>query len=202
MRTIKEYISEAQDNVTTLYFNSLSACLLFDYEVLGQISDGYWENSRPANHWKWVSNIEIVVDPDHELGYEGPTHRLNYSCKWITRELGKSLKGTNDDYSWLMRAMNYCRAGLVLDESKAAHYTDYKNYRDAFRNIIEHLPEEETTVEEFEKTLRDYQMKYWDKVKDVLDANFFKKYYSAQYTFKDFRIDVMDVEETINTKLG
>lgn len=202
MKPLNTYITEARyDQPTTLYFNSLSTCLLFIYEVRGQISDGYWENSRPDGHWKWIMNVDYVIDENHELGYEGPKHRIKYDCSWISRELKKSLNGTNDDYSWLSRAMNYCRAGKVANQNDAKAMTDEKTSY-AFRNIIENLPEDETTVEELEASLRDYQLKYWEQVKNVINDKFLKKYYRTKYDFREFRMDLMDMQETINTQLN
>ena len=202
MKPLNTYITEAKyDEPTTLYFNSLSACLLFDYEVSGQISDGYWENSRPAGHWKWIMNTEYVIDENHELGYEGPKHRIKYDCSWITRELKKSLNGTNDDYSWLSRAMNYCHAGMVANQSEMKAMTDQKN-SEGLRHFLEKLPEEPITVDELTADLKDWELEYWEKAKSVITDSFLKRYYRAKYGFREFRMDLMDMEETINTQLN
>lgn len=207
MKGIVNYIKESRysrfnNTKTTLYFSSMSAFLIFKYEVEGQISDGYWENSRPFDHYKWInSNITYVVDENHDMGYEGPTHNRKYNCSWITTELNKALKGTNDDYAWLSRAMHYGRAGRVFDKSKI----DLLSKKYAVEYILEILPEEPITVEEFENTLskeRDYVMKYWNDAKDIINDDFLKKYYETEYTFKDFKNDVNDVQETINTQIG
>jgi hypothetical protein len=38
---------------------------LFNHELRGQISDGYWENSRPYDHYKAFTKAEIIVDPSN-----------------------------------------------------------------------------------------------------------------------------------------
>jgi hypothetical protein len=37
---------------------------LFDHELMGQISDGNWENSKPYNHYESFTNIKTDVNPD------------------------------------------------------------------------------------------------------------------------------------------
>ena len=36
--------------------------LLFKSEILGQLSDGYWENSKPFDHWQFWSAVTVTVD--------------------------------------------------------------------------------------------------------------------------------------------
>lgn len=38
--------------------------LLFERELLGQISDGLWENSSPHNHWEVFDDVTVVVGKD------------------------------------------------------------------------------------------------------------------------------------------
>ena len=44
-------------------FENKVQAALFQFELLGQISDGYWENSRPGDHWQVFTGVEITVDP-------------------------------------------------------------------------------------------------------------------------------------------
>jgi hypothetical protein len=37
---------------------------LLKMELLGQLSDGRWENSRPHDHWEVWANAEILVGPN------------------------------------------------------------------------------------------------------------------------------------------
>jgi hypothetical protein len=40
--------------------------LLWVGELSGQVSDGFWENSKPYDHYKAVSGARVNVDPDAE----------------------------------------------------------------------------------------------------------------------------------------
>ncbi|MFA6510124.1 MAG: hypothetical protein WCV62_06725 [Candidatus Peribacteraceae bacterium] len=44
--------------------NSPSAVALWVSELLGQLSDGMWENSNPHDHWKFWHQGEVLYTPD------------------------------------------------------------------------------------------------------------------------------------------
>ena len=52
--------------------------ILFKDELAGQISDGYWENTRPYDHWRVWSRAEVVVDPTN-VGRDFYAQKDNYS---------------------------------------------------------------------------------------------------------------------------
>lgn len=56
-----------------------SAAALWTFELKGQLSDGYWENSRPHDHWRFWSKLTPVVS--EELGYRSneTPERDNYN---------------------------------------------------------------------------------------------------------------------------
>jgi len=45
----------------TLTVNSKIQKALIEHELLGQLSDGYWENTRPHDHWKPWTHCDVVV---------------------------------------------------------------------------------------------------------------------------------------------
>lgn len=47
----------------TIAFRTLSQKILFVTELVGQISDGMWENSRPRDHYKNPCSAHVIVDP-------------------------------------------------------------------------------------------------------------------------------------------
>lgn len=47
-----------------LYLETDIQAALWEYELVGQISDGRWENSQPYEHWKVWASAEIAVDPE------------------------------------------------------------------------------------------------------------------------------------------
>jgi len=42
--------------------------LLFEQELLGQISDGFWENAQPENHYNDFDDVHVIVDEYEDVG--------------------------------------------------------------------------------------------------------------------------------------
>lgn len=91
-----------------LNFSNFRSALLYKYELEGQISDGKYENSRPYDHWKWVSSAEIRVDANAPEG----------TSRWIrkTYNLDEWFKYIHDgENSWACRIMSFARFGLMFE---------------------------------------------------------------------------------------
>ncbi len=60
--------------------------------VLGQLSDGTWENSKPLNHWEFWWKADYVIDGT--LGVEGTPKKYRYDIVSLmkTRELLQEMK--------------------------------------------------------------------------------------------------------------
>jgi hypothetical protein len=61
-------------NKKQIKFATKTQALLFELELKGQISDGYWENSKPYDHYRVICEAEVVVDPD-QIGLNFYTSR-------------------------------------------------------------------------------------------------------------------------------
>ena len=46
----------------TIAFENEVQVALWNEELVGQLSDGMWENSRPHDHWKPWCNAEVIID--------------------------------------------------------------------------------------------------------------------------------------------
>lgn len=63
--------------MTTLNVRNAEQKVLFEQEIRGQISDGYWENARPFDHHRPWSKCQVVVDPDN-IGRDFYAMKNNY----------------------------------------------------------------------------------------------------------------------------
>lgn len=64
----------------TIVFENNVQKALWDRELAGQISDGYWENASPADHWKPWSGAETKVAVDGEpVGRNFWAQKENYN---------------------------------------------------------------------------------------------------------------------------
>lgn len=91
-----------------LNFSNLRSALLYKYELEGQISDGKYENARPYDHWKWISDTEIRIDANAPEG----------TSRWIrkTYNLNEWFKYMHDGKnSWARRIMSFARFGLMFE---------------------------------------------------------------------------------------
>ena len=185
-----------------IYFPTPGAFAIYMCELLGQVSDGYWENTRPLNHWKWVGDTEAEIS-DTKEGYTGPQHRIKYSTEWLRRYVKKALKGNAGDWDWTIRVFKYGKmanitpVNLILDLKKDGY--------DAWRSIAEALPKEEVNNEELEKKYTngpDYRKKYWEKAgKKYFSDELLKKYYKSSYDWSDFEDDLETAEKAMNTNI-
>ena len=210
MKTINEYFNDHQMGSThsiveargeyKIYLKNASAFVIYLCELAGQVSDGYWENSRPYDHWKWVTTCEPVIDKDKEY-YTGYGHRIKYSTEWLRRYVKKALKGNAGDYSWAIRVFNYAKMASVTPEDKIKKLV---NGYDAWRSICEDLPQEPITSEELEKryATSDYRKKYWEKAgKEYFNDELLKKYYDSKYDWSDFEDDLESATTSMNTSI-
>jgi len=64
--------------MTTLAVRNEAQKILLEREMLGQISDGQWENARPLDHWEPWCNATIIVDPVN-VGRDFYARKDNYN---------------------------------------------------------------------------------------------------------------------------
>lgn len=211
MKAIKEFLESKQISAIhsvveakgeyKIYFPTLGAFAIYVCELLGQVSDGYWENARPYNHWKWVMNTEPEI-VDGKEGYTGPMHRIKYSTEWLRRYVKKALKGNGGDYDWTIRVFKYAKLGHVTPENILKEIAN--NY-DAWRSIAENLPEEEIDnagLKEKYLSGSDYRKKYWEAAGDkYFTDEILKKYYKSSYDWGDFEDDLDAAENAMNTQI-
>jgi hypothetical protein len=62
----------------TLNFRTEDQKVLFDHEIRGQLSDGYWENTRPHRHHSVWCRAETRVDPAN-IGRDFWAPKCNYN---------------------------------------------------------------------------------------------------------------------------
>ena len=60
----------------TITFAKKEQAVIFQNEIVGQLSDGAWENSKPYNHWEFWSDVKIQVGA--KIGVSG---RIPYNQK-------------------------------------------------------------------------------------------------------------------------
>lgn len=70
----------------TFTVRTLSQAAIFEHELKGQLSDGHWENSRPADHWKNWCEATVLCSPN-DPSQIGRNFHSRRSYDFANREL-------------------------------------------------------------------------------------------------------------------
>ena len=68
---------------------------LLNLELMGQLSDGYWENSKPSDHWRTPCSAKVVIGEELSVDFY-PSRKYNFANKMLLDCVGD-------------RMMTYCR---------------------------------------------------------------------------------------------
>ncbi len=63
----------------TIYFETTLQAALYKHELVGQISDGMWENSTPRDHWIRPCEADIAVDESNPRVESVHLFKRNYN---------------------------------------------------------------------------------------------------------------------------
>lgn len=193
MKTINEYyVGESINNDKVIIFNTLSSFFIFSAEVRGQISDGYWENSRPNKHWYWLRNIEVKYDKNAQPG-TNRSMMLKYNLDWMVKYVRKALKG-DKELEWAKRMLKYGRFGRVCPEADWKKLDKYE-----MRAFVEYLPDEPCTMEQLEELYKDYKKDYYNYAKTFVTDKILEKYYNTEYGISEFMDDLDDLDVSLNS---
>lgn len=172
-----------------LHFTTVAAALLYNWELSGQISDGKYENSRPYDHWKWITDCDVLIDPNG----------LNYAERWLRKKYTLSewsgyMKDGKNDWAW--RCANYVRFGACFEDTQ-------ENYdlitSKVSRSSVECLKDKYDSYEDF---LKDYESwPNWARNESFLEVftkEVYDKYYSQEISIKEFNKYHKLMKETVN----
>lgn len=126
----------------TLFVANRQQAILYECELKGQISDGYWENSVPHNHWRVPCRADAVVATgDQKVGANFPILRkgYNFAAKLLLDCVGN-------------RMIGYVKMYTVFPNLSYNNNHDY-----SFELTAQEL------VTETERGLKDTQSKYWNE---------------------------------------
>ena len=99
-----------------VHFATKEAEILWQNEVLGQLSDGHWENATPRHHYDFWYDAQVIVDG--QIGYKGNPSKTNYNPLSL---LSPSFEITN-------RMLSYIAAiRLNKDPDLAEYVVDWAN---------------------------------------------------------------------------
>jgi len=84
--------------MASLTVSNIEQKIIFMCEMQGQLSDGYWENATPSDHWKVWCNLkwnDVNIDPNNigTIGIEPwARRRYNFSSKMLMEVVGYRIR--------------------------------------------------------------------------------------------------------------
>lgn len=78
--------------MATLRVRNIEQAALFQLEIVGQLSDGMWENSTPREHWRpWCKCNVVVNDKNVGRDFWAPRDRYALASKSLLDVVGKRM---------------------------------------------------------------------------------------------------------------
>jgi hypothetical protein len=106
----------------TLVVRNAAQVALFTKELQGQLSDGYWENTRPHTHWRPWCSATVVVGEEVGRDFYAGKDNYNFSNRMLLECVGDDMIDTvkkatgNQNYSMsdLKRDLNDLKAIIKI----------------------------------------------------------------------------------------
>lgn len=139
-----------------IHFETKEAAALFEHEIMGQLSDGMWENTRPSDHWKFWHDSEIIVDG--KVGYE------HLSYKYVIKKNNYNIAALKQHVGDRMQAI-VTAAKMNKNPELAEYIVD-----EHFRNVLKNNPSDDYWCEKA-IAVKDEFGEDLDKAAEELKAN-------------------------------
>jgi len=93
-------------------FRNIQQAALWEREILGQLSDGHWENTQPQDHWKyWHGGLGTRLDTDTIVAVN-------------EEDLGRNFYVRKDNYQLNSTEILKCIGGRMLAYAIFSHLSD------------------------------------------------------------------------------
>lgn len=146
--------------MSTLYLKTIEQAAIWKHEIVGQLSDGAWENTLPYDHWKFWGKIVVEVSKDKFGVSQFPLYnrqKRNYQLTTLTNPEFVDLSDRMRAYAVMARLKNTTDFNRQVDylveplhanyDSFVAKLKSYTNNPEYYQKIIDSFSREE--VDEF-----------------------------------------------------
>lgn len=177
----------SKKTVGRMILPSVSAAALWEDEIVGQISDGMWENSSPHNHWQPWLKLELWVIAGAEPKVDAETTffpKVNYALSRLFN-IGTS---SEPDYCIRDRMIQKGRMGAAIESLGRPHLS-------AAIAAAEHMP---AIFEEWiaAKESGAWNSAYLKQHMAIIDLELARAYYdrNESYGLKEMKADVAKIK--------
>lgn len=162
----------------TIAFRTHDQKVLWDHEISGQLSDGYWENATPRGHWEVWCRAETVVDPDN---------------------VGRNFRAARGNYNLAVKDLLNIVSGRMIVTVQIAQAFGAEHV-DTVRHLFEACGQAWVGMPE-------YKGQYWDDIRSKITAlaetlgmdytAFADKVAAVNYTERELKRDLKEMMRTI-----
>lgn len=163
----------------TLYFENETQVALWNSEIMGQLSDGMWENTRPDDHWKAWCDCTAKVAEDGAVGRDFWVRKEGYALHSLIEYVGDRMLF----YGNLMAQLESAPDCRLPDSQRDWEWTQEMACKD--------------------RPNSDYYLTQWVKLDDcgITDEVIAKAAEGRDYTMKDLRKDLTAMKRIMKTRL-
>lgn len=201
----------------TIHFENASAMCLYCLEMEGQISDGKYENSRPYDHWRWVTRVtDMIVDGNKGLEGDGVYSRgmqrgetfvKKYNLnEWFTQYIKRWRKKNDAENIWATRIIAYGKLGKIFPDMTYKRLINISQIHILLDYLQSRLIEmRETNVDViYDKLIKYINESFKDYLNEecltlVLNKDFIEKFVNLKYDIKECKADCKSMYDSINT---
>ena len=201
----------------TIHFENASAMCLYCLEMEGQISDGKYENSRPYDHWRWVTRVtDMIVDGNKGLEGDGVYSRgmqrgetfvKKYNLnEWFTQYIKRWRKKNDAENIWATRIIAYGKLGKIFPDMTYKQLINIGQIHILLDYLQSRLIEmRETNVDIiYDKLIKYISESFKDYLNEecltlVLNKDFIEKFVNLKYDIKECKADCKSMYDSINT---
>lgn len=153
--------------MNTLFLDNDTQAALFKFEIVGQLSDGNWENLRPHDHWKvWCRCNTAIASNDISAGRNFYVARDNYGL--TSPKLLYVIGGRMIGYARLVQKFGF----IAADELQSCvDIGEYGEYQPRFKDPLAFASNDDYWKEKAAQ-LKKYDM---DKVKECIEHGNYNK---------------------------
>jgi hypothetical protein len=188
--------------IGTISFPTRSACAVWRSEILGQMSDGMWENTAPGDHWVFWHRLRTVVNVGapasvkmDEGKYAPYNQKTSYGISGLYDIIGD-------------RMVAFGRMGRVLSTLVDIDIVESPDYdtrygKDSTFDACVHAAEylQEMGLDKFleEKASGVYSKPWTERYLKAVDEETARRFFSTKYDMKDLKADVKLIKAAIKT---
>ena len=201
----------------TIHFENASAMCLYCLEMEGQISDGKYENSRPYDHWRWVTRVtDMIVDGNKGLEGDGVYSRgmqrgetfvKKYNLnEWFTQYIKRWRKKNDAENIWATRIIAYGKLGKIFPDMTYKQLINIGQIHILLDYLQSRLIEmRETNVDIiYDRLIKYIHESFKDYLNEecftlVLNKDFIEKFVNLKYDIKECKADCKSMYDSINT---